>query len=77
MFSIIKKSPILPILKNSLQKTSVSWFGRYVQHRDTPDNNDSVPFDFTSENYKEIDEILTRYPKNYKKSAVIPLLHLA
>lgn len=52
-------------------------FSLYVNHRDTPDNNESTPFDFTPENYKKIDEILSRYPKNYKKSGIMPLLWLA
>jgi hypothetical protein len=30
----------------------------YVNHRDTIDNNDDTPFDFTPENYKKIEEIL-------------------
>jgi len=46
-------------------------------HRDTPDNNPSTPFDFTEHNYLEVNKILSKYPENYKKSAVIPLLHLA
>ena len=48
-----------------------------VQHRDTPDNNDKTPFDFTLENYRKVEAILSRYPKDFKKSAVIPLLDLA
>lgn len=46
-------------------------------HRPSPENSESVPFDFTKENYSVIDNILSKYPKNYKRSAVIPLLHLA
>lgn len=49
----------------------------YTNHRDSADNNDSVPFDFTPENYKEIETILAKYPSNYKKSATIPLLMMA
>lgn len=30
----------------------------YVNHRDTEDNNDKAPFDFTEENYKQVDVIL-------------------
>lgn len=30
----------------------------YVNHRDTLDNNQNTPFDFTEENYKEVEEIL-------------------
>jgi NADH dehydrogenase (ubiquinone) flavoprotein 2 len=51
--------------------------GQLATHRPDPNNSDSVPFDFTPANYNEISKILSRYPSNYKKSAVIPLLHLA
>lgn len=30
----------------------------YVNHRDTKDNNDKAPFDFTPENYKVVEGIL-------------------
>ena len=47
------------------------------QHRDSPENNDTTPFDFTPENMKIVKEVLARYPENYKRSGVIPLLTLA
>lgn len=75
MFSLFKS---LPRVGSSLYRKQVRAFSDvYVNHRNTPDNNDSVPFEFTPENYKEIDRILAKYPANYKKSGVIPLLHLA
>mmetsp|Transcript_2879 Transcript_2879/g.9700 ORF Transcript_2879/g.9700 Transcript_2879/m.9700 type:complete len:244 (+) Transcript_2879:110-841(+) len=46
-------------------------------HRDTEYNNLDTMWDFTPESYKQIDEILKKYPRNYKRSAVMPLLHLA
>lgn len=30
----------------------------YVNHRDSIDNNQNTPFDFTEENYKKVEEIL-------------------
>ncbi|KAF1848437.1 uncharacterized protein K460DRAFT_276902 [Cucurbitaria berberidis CBS 394.84] len=45
-------------------------------HRDTPENNPSIPFKFTSQNEQLIEEILSRYPSQYKKAAVMPLLDL-
>lgn len=48
-----------------------------LQHRHEPHNNWETQFDFTPENYKRIDEILSRYPFNWKQSAVIPVLDLA
>ena len=46
------------------------------QHRNTPENNPSIPFKFSAQNEKIIDEILARYPSQYKKAAVMPLLDL-
>ncbi len=78
MFSLFKSLPRLGFRSRNLPFKRVQTFSDvYVNHRDTPDNNDSVPFEFTPENYKEIDRILAKYPTNYKKSGVIPLLHIA
>ncbi|KOS21420.1 NADH-ubiquinone oxidoreductase 24 kDa subunit [Escovopsis weberi] len=45
-------------------------------HRNTPDNNPDLPFKFDEQNEKLIAEILKRYPPQYKKAAVMPLLDL-
>ncbi|KAI9743949.1 MAG: hypothetical protein M1818_002683 [Claussenomyces sp. TS43310] len=45
-------------------------------HRDTPENNASIPFKFSEQNNKLVDEILKRYPPQYKKAAVMPILDL-
>ncbi|UKZ48645.1 NADH:ubiquinone oxidoreductase 24 [Trichoderma virens] len=45
-------------------------------HRNTPDNNPDLPFEFNAQNEKLIAEILKRYPAQYKKAAVMPLLDL-
>lgn len=46
-------------------------------HVDTPENNWQTQFDFTPANYKRAEELISRFPRNYKQSAVIPLLDLA
>jgi NADH dehydrogenase (ubiquinone) flavoprotein 2 len=48
------------------------------QHRENDATNspDSV-FDFTAENYIIVQNYLNKYPRNYKQSAIIPLLDLA
>uniref|UniRef100_A0A4W3IXU7 NADH dehydrogenase [ubiquinone] flavoprotein 2, mitochondrial n=1 Tax=Callorhinchus milii TaxID=7868 RepID=A0A4W3IXU7_CALMI len=46
-------------------------------HRDTPDNNQDTPFDFTADNLKRIESILNNYPEGHKSAAVIPVLDLA
>ncbi|KAH0830518.1 thioredoxin-like [2Fe-2S] ferredoxin-domain-containing protein [Lanmaoa asiatica] len=45
-------------------------------HRDTKYNNLKIPFEFTPDNLKRAEEIISRYPPQYKKAAVIPLLDL-
>lgn len=46
-------------------------------HINTPSNTIDTIFDFTSEEYDEINKILKKYPSNYKQSATIPLLYIA
>ncbi|PFH60154.1 hypothetical protein XA68_11368 [Ophiocordyceps unilateralis] len=45
-------------------------------HRNTPNNNPDIPFKFNEQNEKIMAEILKRYPPQYKKAAVMPLLDL-
>lgn len=45
-------------------------------HRNTPENNPDIPFKFSAENEPVIDEIIKRYPPQYKKAAIMPLLDL-
>jgi NADH dehydrogenase (ubiquinone) flavoprotein 2 len=72
MFGIIKNVASGIFLKNAYKFSA-----GYFSHRTTADNNDSTPFDFTEENYKEVYKILDKYPPNWKRSGIIPLLHLA
>lgn len=60
-----------------IQKNAFPFSAGYFSHRTTDANNDSTPFDFTSENYTEVQKILAKYPPNWKRSAIIPLLTLA
>lgn len=57
--------------------TRPTFAGGLNVHRDTAENTESTPFDFTDENYKKIEKILKRYPKNFAASAVIQILDLA
>jgi hypothetical protein len=56
---------------------SVRFFSAFVNHRDTQENREETPFEFTEDNYSQIREIVARYPSNYKHSAVIPVLMIA
>ena len=64
---------------NRLAKLAVPMraFSLQVNHTPSPHNTTSHVFNFTAENEKEIQDILSRYPINYKKSAVIPILFIA
>ncbi|KAF9533361.1 thioredoxin-like [2Fe-2S] ferredoxin-domain-containing protein [Crepidotus variabilis] len=45
-------------------------------HRDTTYNNPKIAFEFDATNLKRAQEIVAKYPPQYKKAAVIPLLDL-
>ncbi|OAA33417.1 NADH:ubiquinone oxidoreductase, 24kDa subunit [Moelleriella libera RCEF 2490] len=47
-----------------------------MQHRNSAENNPELPFKFTPENEAVMAEIIKRYPPQYKKAAVMPLLDL-
>eukprot|EP01138_Halocafeteria_seosinensis_P000471 gb/GECG01000485.1/.p1 GENE.gb/GECG01000485.1/~~gb/GECG01000485.1/.p1 ORF type:complete len:271 (+),score=22.58 gb/GECG01000485.1/:1-813(+) len=52
--------------------------GIFAAHRnDDPTNTEDHHFDFTPENYEVVETILAKYPENYKRAAIIPLLDLA
>lgn len=51
--------------------------GAEFVHRDSPENSQDQPFDFTKENYSRIEAIISLYPPGYQAAAVIPLLDLA
>jgi len=52
-------------------------FSAFANHRNTEENQEETPFEFTPENHERVCELLTRYPDNYKSSAVIPALFIA
>ncbi|KAF2005941.1 hypothetical protein P154DRAFT_518182 [Amniculicola lignicola CBS 123094] len=60
----------------SISVTPIRRSDSLMVHRDSDVNNPSIPFKFTAQNEALIDEILSRYPSQYKKAAVMPLLDL-
>ncbi|CAK3900980.1 NADH-ubiquinone oxidoreductase 24 kDa subunit, mitochondrial [Lecanosticta acicola] len=62
--------------RRSFQVSSASRSASLMVHRDTPENNPSIPFKFNAQNEELIKEVLSRYPSQYKKAAVMPLLDL-
>ena len=51
--------------------------GVFVNHRDEEDNVEETPFEFTKVNYEKVYQEMAKFPKNYKHSAVIPVLFIA
>ncbi len=65
---LIKANPFSSLLGNNLKNRNMNsllnklpkkkFSNVYVNHRDTVDNNQNTPFDFTEENYKKVEEIM-------------------
>ncbi|XP_071440406.1 NADH dehydrogenase [ubiquinone] flavoprotein 2, mitochondrial [Hetaerina americana] len=72
-------SIIVSTLRNArpLQTTAATHSENLFVHRDSPENNSDVPFEFTSENKKRAEVIMSIYPDGHQRAAVIPLLDLA
>ncbi|CAD7078296.1 unnamed protein product [Hermetia illucens] len=70
----------LRVLKDGIRCISTSGVKRsdnLFVHRDTPEDNPDIPFEFTPENKKRVEAILSIYPEGHKRGAMIPLLDLA
>ncbi|KAI0318341.1 thioredoxin-like [2Fe-2S] ferredoxin-domain-containing protein [Amylostereum chailletii] len=68
-----------PVPARQLSTTALRRSDALFVHRDTSYNNPKalqIPFEFTAENMKHAEEIISHYPPQYKKAAVIPLLDL-
>lgn len=81
---LLSKASFFPsICQTSSQ--NLRWFHRSTAalsnqlfvHRDSPENNKDVPFEFTKDNLKRAEAIIGNYPVGHKTAAVIPLLDLA
>jgi len=80
MFAVrsLKRAPALRSLaaKRCISTTTSRRSDALFNHRDTPYNNPKIPFEFDAANKERAKEIISRYPPQYKKAAVIPLLDL-
>eukprot|EP00461_Guttulinopsis_vulgaris_P002520 UN02521 len=65
--------PAIQLTKTQQQRNSHA----LSTHKDTPYNNASTKFEFTPESMDKINKVLTKFPKNYKQSAVMPVLFIA
>lgn len=73
----VSSKSLPPISAKYFHSTPVASSDALSRHYDTPDNNESTPFDFTEENVLKIKEILAKYPQGYQQSGIMPLLDLA
>jgi len=46
-------------------------------HRDSPQDNPDIPFEFNADNKKRAEAIMAIYPDGHTRGAMIPLLDLA
>lgn len=67
------------VVHRSIHVTSAAQSGgnQLFVHRDSPENNPDIKFEFTPENMKRVEAIIKNYPEGYKAAAVIPVLDLA
>lgn len=61
----------------SLQTSAALRHDSLFVHRDTPEDNPNITFEFTDQNKKRAEAILYIYPEGHKRGAMIPLLDLA
>ncbi|KAI9104845.1 thioredoxin-like [2Fe-2S] ferredoxin-domain-containing protein [Phlyctochytrium arcticum] len=75
--SICRSSAIKWPSSRALSSSAPALSDALFVHRDTDSNNSLLPFEFTSENLRRANEIIKKYPPQYRKAATIPLLDLA
>ncbi|KAK7015026.1 thioredoxin-like [2Fe-2S] ferredoxin-domain-containing protein [Favolaschia claudopus] len=73
---IPRRLPRLTLHSRFISTTSPTRSESLFIHRDTDYNNPKIAFKFTPENLKRAQEVVSHYPPQYKKAAVIPLLDL-
>lgn len=63
-------------MKRRFHASALRWSDKLFVHRDTEANNPSIAFEFNEANKQRVETILSKYPPQYKKAAIIPLLDL-
>ncbi|KAI8074065.1 thioredoxin-like [2Fe-2S] ferredoxin-domain-containing protein [Gongronella butleri] len=74
--TVLRQSAKVPVTRRFFQTSAAAKSDALFIHRDTADNNASLKFEFNAENKTRIEEILKKYPPQYKKGAIMPLLDL-
>ena len=79
LFSLSRRfaSRLLTSSRSLQTSASVKGGDTLVLHRETPENNSNMKFEFSTENKARADAIMMNYPDGHKRAAVIPLLDLA
>uniref|UniRef100_A0A1B6FPB4 NADH dehydrogenase [ubiquinone] flavoprotein 2, mitochondrial n=1 Tax=Cuerna arida TaxID=1464854 RepID=A0A1B6FPB4_9HEMI len=78
MLSCLRRLALKPVTNSrGFQTTSVVRSDQLFVHRDSEENNPDIKFEFTPENVKRAEAIMSIYPEGHKRAAVIPLLDLA
>lgn len=61
----------------TLQTSAVQRHDTMFVHRDSPEDNPDIPFEFNADNKKRAEAIMAIYPDGHVRGAMIPLLDLA
>jgi len=80
MFSAVSKwsTNVLSRQVRGLHRTTaLLGHGGPPVHRDSPENNADVPFEFTPENLERAKLIIKNYPEGHERAALLPVLDLA
>uniref|UniRef100_A0A023F8J3 Putative ubiquinone oxidoreductase ndufv2/24 kd subunit n=1 Tax=Triatoma infestans TaxID=30076 RepID=A0A023F8J3_TRIIF len=65
------------LIRRNIKTSSVILSDNLFVHRDSPEDNPDVKFEFTPENMKRAKAIISIYPEGHERAAMIPLLDLA
>ncbi|KAJ3332037.1 hypothetical protein HDU76_001495 [Blyttiomyces sp. JEL0837] len=78
MMASLLRRPFFSSLRSvrSISRSATVRSEQIFLHHDTPENNASIPFEFNEANKRRAQEIINKYPSQYKKAACIPLLDL-
>ncbi|ORZ08667.1 thioredoxin-like [2Fe-2S] ferredoxin-domain-containing protein [Absidia repens] len=74
--SLIRQVGKVPSNRRFLHSSPAATSDALFIHRDTPENNPNLKFEFNAENQQRVQEVLKKYPPQYKKAAIMPLLDL-
>ncbi|ORY20576.1 thioredoxin-like [2Fe-2S] ferredoxin-domain-containing protein [Naematelia encephala] len=76
LLSSVRTAVVRPAGRRAFTSSSSRLSESLFVHRDTDYNNPNISFEFDAANMKRAQEIIARYPPQYKKAAVMPLLDL-